>query len=211
MRMPCALGGALMMVFLAACATAPAPAPASTTSSLDATLRRASSSDFSRYEPLAVIDAVNALVPLGKEGALSALETFLANEPTTDEHQGLFLVLRVLFDTPSGIHPGMHIGGSSPAPPTDPNVLPRFPIALIDDVPIMLVSGYMLGGEPEHVRAHIALYRADGIIRTVPLAPSRTTNERWAELQMVYTRAYGAQPPRLESETLYAQLRRAER
>jgi hypothetical protein len=209
MRMQSAPVCALSMILLAACATSPSPTP--TAPSLDAVILRASSSRFERYEPIAVIDAVNALVPLGKEGALEALEVFLAREPASDEHQGLFLVLRVLFDTPSGVHPPMRLGGSSPAAPSDATLLPRFPIALIDDVPIMLVSGYMLGGEPEHVRAHIAFYRAEGVIRATPLAPTKTTSERWAELQMVYNRAYGAPLSRLEGETLYAQLRSAER
>src|SRR5262249_41157779 len=63
---------------------------------------RAPEFDGDRYDPLPVIQIVNALQPLGKEKALAALEEYLR----VDSHyhsgarQGLFLVLRVLFDVP---------------------------------------------------------------------------------------------------------------
>ena len=56
-------------------------------------LRRASRSDFASYDPRAVIDAVNALQPLGKEGALAAIGQFVGGvDLAADPHQGLFLV-----------------------------------------------------------------------------------------------------------------------
>jgi hypothetical protein len=173
---------------------------------LDQLLQRASSSDFASYDPGAVIDAVNALVPLGKDRALDALDQFLARQDLAqDPHQGLFLVLRVAFDAHP--HPPMLLGGSRPPPPSAPDALPRFPIALVDDVPLMLVSGYTLRGLAEPVTAHVTYYRAHGTLRTAPLAPA-AGRDRMAGYEAQYHAAYHAAPSDAERELVRAQLAR---
>ena len=177
---------------------------------LTAILERASSSDFMQYDPTAVIEAVNALHPLGKDGALDAIETYLAHaDQTSDSRHGLFLVMRVLFEVPAdpGYHPPVRIGGSMPAVPKDPRSLPLFPILLIDDIPLMLVSGYALGGEAEPLAAHIAYFRMHGKLRAQPLRPakSKDTIERYKQ---AYQAAYGAPSSAREVAFVQGQLDR---
>jgi hypothetical protein len=81
--------------------------------------------------------------------------------------------LRALFDPPAGAaHPVMHVGAPDLTPPADPLVLPAFPLVIVDEVPLLLVGGYMLGGMPEAPSAHLAWYRANGVLRRGPLRPT---------------------------------------
>jgi hypothetical protein len=128
------------------------------------------------YNPRKVIRAVNLLQPLGKEKALAAIDEFL--RVTSGWHDqgrdGVFLVLRTLFDVPDdpGYMPRMGVGAPSPEEPKDQKLLPRFPIALEGDIPLLVVEGYMLGGAPEHPRSHVDYFRIKGRVRAKPLAPS---------------------------------------
>lgn len=175
---------------------------------LDDTLQRASGSDFASYRPRPLVDAVNALVPLGKDGALAALRDFLGKRDLdADPHHGLFLVLRVLFDVDAEAHPPLRLGSSMPGIPDRPSSLPRFPIVLVDDLPLLLVSGYELGGDTEPVTAHLDYYRKHGTVRAGPLAPGRVpASERMAKLEGLYRAAYGRDLSPPEREHLQAQL-----
>jgi hypothetical protein len=176
-----------------------------------AILDRSSSSEFTSYSPTSVIDAVNALLTLGKDGALAAMEAYLARaDEFADPRHGLFLVMRVLFEVPAqpGYHPPVRIGGSVPPPPADPTTLPMFPIALIDDIPLMLVSGFMLGGEPEPLAAHIAHFRARGTLRRQPLHPVQPSRDVLAGYEQAYQKAYGAPPSAREVAFVQGQLDR---
>jgi hypothetical protein len=140
------------------------------------------------YDPLAVIQIVNTLQPLGKDKALSAIDEFLrvASDFDSPAREGVFLVLRVLFDVPAdpGHMPPMHVGAPWPAAPIDPKRLPRFPILLQDDVPLLLVSGYMLGGFPEQPESHVKYFRQKGRLRDKLLAPGNAPFgllEDWAK------------------------------
>lgn len=172
----------------------------------DDLLQRASSSAFATYHPGTVIEAVNALVPLGKDRALVAIEAFLAKQDlANDPHQGLFLVLRVLFEADP--HPLLVLGGSRPAPPSSPSSLPRFPIVIVDDVPLMLVAGYTLRGLPEPVTSHVEYYRKHGTLRAAPLAPSAGP-DRMTAYATLYQAAYRAAPSDAERALVRAQLDR---
>jgi hypothetical protein len=196
---------------MTAAPTAVAVSPASqrqgaTAMDLDSVLQSASSSAFADYDPTPVIAAVNALLPLGKAGALDAMDAFLARQDlAADPHRGLFLVLRVAFEAEP--HPPLQLGGSQPAPPPSASALPRFPIMLVSDVPIMLVANYTLRGLAEPVSAHVAYYRANGTLRSAPLAPL-TGPDRLADYQAQYQTAYHAQPSAAEREHVRAQLAR---
>lgn len=130
-----------------------------------------------RYNPREVIRSVNALQPLGKEKALAAIAEFLRviapYEPPAD---GIFLVLRTLFDvpTPPGYMPLMNVGALVPPPPDNPAVLPRFPIAIEGDIPFLLVTGFNLAGGAELPAQHLKYFQENGQIRSQPLTP--TTN-----------------------------------
>src|SRR5262245_4248262 len=76
----------------------------------------------SGYNPRGGIRAVNALQPLGKEKALAAVAEYLRVSPVSFDApavEGMFLVLRTLFEipTPPGHMPVMHMGQPSPIGP----------------------------------------------------------------------------------------------
>ena len=173
---------------------------------LDGLLARASNSTLATYHPGHLIDVVNALLPRGKDGALAELEAFLAKRDlANDPHQGLFLVLRVLFDADP--YPPVRLGGSRPPPPPQPTVLPRFPIMIVDDVPLMLVVSYTLRGLPEPVTAHLDYYRSHGTLRSMPLTPMPGPN-RLATYENRYKAAYQAAPSPAERAFVKSQLDR---
>ncbi|HEX4418547.1 MAG TPA: hypothetical protein VH165_11635, partial [Kofleriaceae bacterium] len=138
---------------------------------LDDLLQRASGSDFTAYDPTAVIEAVNALIPLGKAGALAALDKFIAGcDLTRHPHEGLFLVMRVIFD--ANPHPPLRLGGSRLQPPDLATAIPRFPILMVEEVPLMLVDAYELAGLPEQLSTHLDYYRQHGQL-VAPLRPAK--------------------------------------
>jgi len=130
------------------------------------------------YNPLRVIEVVNALQPLGKEKALEAIDEYLrvASHFHSDAaSDGLFLVLRVLFEVPAdpGYMPRMCLGMPAGDPePDDRKLLPRYPLHIEGDIPLLLINGYLLGGVPEPVRDHVAYFRRKGTLRARPLSPS---------------------------------------
>ncbi|WP_088255885.1 hypothetical protein [Fimbriiglobus ruber] len=131
------------------------------------------------FNPLRLVQIVNALQPLGKEKALAAIEEYLRVTPVFPDssgRDGVFLVLRVLFDVPDdpGYMPRMRVGAPTPPAPKDAKQLPRFPIWLQDDVPFLLVSGFEGSGEPEGPERHVEYFRDKGRLRAKPLIPGNS-------------------------------------
>ena len=134
--------------------------------------------DGDSYNPLPLIQIVNTLQPMGKEKALAAIGEYLrVSDQWSDDmgpRSGLFLVLRVLFDIPDNIDPD-NAGGfgmPSPAGPKDPHRIPRFPIALVDDIPLMLVEGYTLAGVATPMDEVLRFFRDNGKLHSQKLTPS---------------------------------------
>jgi hypothetical protein len=175
---------------------------------IDQALQRAASSDFSEYDPGATIAAVNELVAIGHDGALAALERFVqAADLEADPHRGLFLVMRVAFEADP--HPPLRLGGAALTAPPAP-AFPRFPIAIIEDVPLMLIGGYTLGGLAEPVTAHVEYYRRHGKLRSAPLAPRRDLDVR-AAFDGAFLAAYGTPPGETERDLIGGQVARLPR
>jgi len=128
------------------------------------------------FDPLPLIQVVNRLQRLGKEKALAALSEYLrvASRQHERGREGVFLVLRVLFDVPEdpGYMPEMIVGAPCPDGPRNPFRLTRYPILLQDDVPLLLVSNYMLAGVAENPERHVRYFRRVGRLRDKPLAPT---------------------------------------
>ena len=136
---------------------------------IDATLERVAETPPDRYDPGAVIDAVNALHALGKDEALLAVER--RADEANDVPYGLFWVLRTLFDVPPDRgFPPVRLGQPDIPAPAQPQRLPRFPVMIVNDVPLLAVRGYSLGGMPEPVQAHVDYFRAEGELRASPLS-----------------------------------------
>jgi len=149
---------------------------------------------FEDYNPRRVIEAVNALQPLGKQKALATIKAYLDHRDSDKEATGLFWVLRVLFEMPQGqAFPPVRIGQPDISPPASSDALPRFPIVIVRDVPLLVVRGYALGGFPEPVATHLAYFQTHGTIRSAPLAPS--TDGVTDEFVRVWKAAYGSSSP----------------
>ena len=138
-------------------------------------LDRVSPYDASSHDPLTLIQAVNALQRVGKDKALAAISEYLRVSSELDDpgRRGVFLVLRTLFDPPTepGYQPVMMVGSPAPSDGQPSKTLPRFPIALVDDIPFRLVTGYVLGGKPESPEQHLEWFRKQGTVRALPLRP----------------------------------------
>ena len=107
-----------------------------------ASLKRAADLQFRDYDAALVVAAVNELQPLGKEEALDRVEGFLSERAPEKPAYGLFWVLRVLFEAPGDTgFPPVRIGTPTVPPPERTGSLPRFPIVLAADVPILAVRG----------------------------------------------------------------------
>ncbi|MFO0616313.1 MAG: hypothetical protein U0414_27220 [Polyangiaceae bacterium] len=90
--------------------------------------------------------------------------------------EGVFLVLRTLFDPPAdtGVFPHMAVGEPSPGFPKNDRDAPRFPVVILDDIPFNVVRGYALGGLPEPPEAHLAWMRDHATLRAAKLEPTST-------------------------------------
>lgn len=149
-------------------------------------LERAAARGFDDYDPYEAAAAVNELHPLGKEGALAAVEQAHAGGDAI----GLFWVLRVLFDVPDGRFPPVRLGEPTIPPPED-DALPRFPIVLVQELPLLVVRGYTLAGLPEDVGVHVDYYRAHGELRPGPLAPGDDAEAILGDFVEIWSSAYG--------------------
>ncbi|HEX5445023.1 MAG TPA: hypothetical protein VFW87_14390 [Pirellulales bacterium] len=128
------------------------------------------------YNPARTIEVVNALQPLGKEKALAAVDEYLRVHSAWNDDTvgGIFLMLRVLFDPPDdpGYWPN-NVRGTS-IKPADPKLIPRFPMVLQDDIPLLVYipGGRLSTGRGLPVGERMARFRATGKIRQRPLSPS---------------------------------------
>lgn len=137
-----------------------------------ALLDRAANMGFDDYNPAHVIAAVNALRPLGKEEALARIDSYLEGRDGLPYPDGLFWVLRTLFEMPAGRpFPPAGIGRPNISPPAGAEHLPRFPVVVVQDVPLLVVRGYALAGLPEPVERHVAYFRAHGVLPARSLTP----------------------------------------
>jgi hypothetical protein len=129
------------------------------------------------HDPLRLVQAVAALQPLGKSRALAVIDEYLrVSSPLDDERggrEGVFLLLRALFDVPQdpGHLPRLLLGAPEPSGPNDPRAMPRFPLAIVGDVPLRVVRGYLLGGRPIAPEQDLVWFREQGVLRTKPLTP----------------------------------------
>jgi hypothetical protein len=140
------------------------------------------------FNPVLLLRAVNALHPLGKEQALKALWAYdrLAHDLSSvdrrkyhvDEYR-ILPIVHLLFESPIGSKPGFVLGAGDVAPPKG-EAWPLFPIVLVQDVPFMMVSGYVLSGIPQQAADH--LRRDLGPLRSAPLSPKGTALEAADEL-----------------------------
>ena len=130
--------------------------------------------DGESFDPAAAVRAVNRLLAAGPAAALDALRS-RARDATTGPEQGDVLVLcRLAFDpAPGAVLPPLLAGVPDVVVPEDAEAeWPRFPLALVDDVPFLLVRGYLVGGLAEPPAEHVERCTRAGQLRTRPLSPA---------------------------------------
>jgi len=172
-------------------------------------LDQVSTMTVENYNPAIVIKTVNYLHPLGKEKALEKISTYLKQADKKQNYNGLFWVLRSLFDLPKEKDfPSVLLGKADIPSPDEPKKLPRFPIVIIDDVPLLVVRGYQLGGLPEPVGNHIKLFLQYGNLRKNLLAPTTALQSVKQEFERRWISAYGERHLSQVLETVHAQLKR---
>lgn len=169
----------MLMVILSLGVAHAAPLHTSTTGLLDAL----GPLNMSAYDPVPVIAAVNHLQPMGKAKGTAAIRAWLkarraakAEPPTA-----IFAVLRVLFAPKAKVvlRPP-RLGAPVPAS-TDQEIahLPRFPILMLDDVPLCVVEGYTLGGLAEPASMYLDYLEKEGQWAPSPLAPKSAGSVRY--------------------------------
>ncbi|HET6249076.1 MAG TPA: hypothetical protein VFE47_15380 [Tepidisphaeraceae bacterium] len=141
------------------------------------------------FDPQKTIAAINALQPLGqKTGVALMREYFDLRIPYDDDiNSGMFAVMRILFVPPTGgnaaTQPGYQLVfpgyfrepgiAASDWRPADPRDFPCFPIALVDDIPLVITHGTGFGGAPETPAMHLdQLVEEKAVWRKEPLHPT---------------------------------------
>lgn len=152
---------------------APTPPPAEAGPTIPAALldrlAGAGSFDGEAFDPVRLVEGVNALQPLGTGGALSALRELAARSRAQSRYpEAVALLLRAGFtcDRP---WPPLRVGEPVGHPRDDAS--PLHPLAIEADLPLLLVSGYELAGLPEDPSAMLEFATAHCRLRPAPLRP----------------------------------------
>lgn len=129
-----------------------------------------------RFDPLLTVRAVNAVLSLPPECRAAVVREYFRVGGL-----GSIAFVRALFDVPAnpGYMPVPEIGDIAPPPPRDLSVCPRFPFAIVDDVPLDVTTGVCLTGLPELPSMHF-----DVLLRTCRMReePLRPTDRPWEVL-----------------------------
>ena len=142
------------------------------------------------FHPARALDAMQALMALAPEPRVEALRRYCAAR--TEVPSGMFAVVRALIEVPGRdqpetpfpgvLQPGFlrppALGGPVPREPDDLEQVPHWPVILLDDVPLVEVAGYRLGGVPEPLSMHLEGL-AGATWRTKPLAPGSAGSLRY--------------------------------
>lgn len=153
------------------------------------------------YDPKDVITVVNELISLGKEKALAEIIAAPHDGP------GAFWILRALFELPpEEFYPAVKIGSPDIPPPETFDLMPRFPIVIIEDIPFLVIKGYDQSDTPEPVEGHITYFKEFGVIRLQPLSPPKERTELEAAFLSLWRSAYGEKYLREAAKTLEEQL-----
>lgn len=160
-------------------------------------LDRAARMGFEDYNPDRMIQAVNALHPLGKERAVQAIRAYLKDK-ANDQLYGMYWLLRVLFEVSGGqSFPPVRLGQPDIPPPQNASALPRFPIVMVEDIPFLVVRGYALGGFPEPIESHVTYFEKHGQLRPSRLSPPDTLDSIQSRFLDQWRAAYGEAYPQV--------------
>ncbi len=170
----------------------------------------------SSFDPRPLVRAANELRLLGKEGALEVLREYerlcLAAAGPFDD-QKILLLVRVLFEPlPGRAFPLPELGVPNLQLPPGAPGWPLFPLALVDDVPFLVVTGYFGCIARPADAAQLAWCEENATVRNRPLEPGSPiaaadrllASDPWSGL-----RCGGGPPAEVHRETVRGQALRA--
>jgi len=129
--------------------------------------------DGRRHDPVALTRTVNRLVLVPQRQAVETLRE-LARQSARGkaEPDNVLLACRALFlPVTGGRLPELRVGRPQPDPGEMDRRLPAYPIAVELDVPFLLVTGFLLGGEAESPADHLERCLQTCTRRDRPLRP----------------------------------------
>lgn len=126
--------------------------------------------DGFRFEPDNLVRAVNFFHGRGKQQSLATLRSS-GNNPA--KHEQVFLIARLLYEPAESDRTLPHLDlGQPDLPGADDNrQFPVFPLHLVEDLPLLLVGGYLVGGESLPPSVYLDWCANYGRLRNKPLSP----------------------------------------
>jgi hypothetical protein len=129
------------------------------------------------FNPRPLIQVVNRLHGRGREGALEFL--YERSGSGGAQAENVLLAARLLFEpSPGKALPPLELGKPDLE---DPGKFPLFPLVLYRDIPFLLITGYILGGQLRPPTAYLETCEREAIFRLAPLRPDddplRSVNE----------------------------------
>lgn len=135
-------------------------------------------------QPVQLIQTVNLLHSVGKKQAIDALTSYynLARNDSARawkynlDANRIFLLARLLFvpEDASGEMAIVHLDGQAPDLQLQGNQVANFPLILIDDVPLSLLSGFQTAGAARTPGDFLKFCRDSCQLRSHPLTPTRS-------------------------------------
>jgi hypothetical protein len=145
------------------------------------TIRALDACDAGPYSPLLTIRAINDVVSLNPQQSRRLLDQYFKKLGLNGKGN-LYPLIRCIFDIPRqpGYLPLPKLGQWNPMPPASLKTSPRFPIALVGDIPFFISSATgALGGFPEPEAKHYIYLSTMATLRTKRLVP---VDRPWALL-----------------------------
>ena len=131
--------------------------------------------DGYKFDPLTYISAVNSLYDKDKDDIISALKQYnsLDRRQMAPDSTKIFFLLRLLFVPADSKIMFPNIGFGKPLDENNPPTkdYPLYPLVVVQDVPLLIVSGFFLAGVPENPIKHIEFCNVNCNLRSEPLCP----------------------------------------
>lgn len=134
------------------------------------------------FDPLSLIRFVNLLQAAGRERAIESLMKYdelvrlknIAPDGDPQDRDRLFLIARCLFsdrDRSDDSRSFLKLGVSTLDAPHDPRAWPDYPLAVVNDIPFMLVPDYSVVGAPPDPEKYLNHCRERCVFRRTSFAP----------------------------------------
>lgn len=129
------------------------------------------------FDPGTYISAVNALHGEDQDSVIAGLRAYahsiVKNMDLAKDITRVFFLLRLLFipADPEVRFPPIRVGRLIDINNPPLQDFPLYPLVLIEDVPLLIVTGFMLSGLPEDPMNHIEFCERYCFLRTRPLCP----------------------------------------